>query len=107
MVKMHPKTRVKLRRYLINADPFLWNVLEKKNLKTRLKQLIDLGFLAGYSVGTNATYNRINQVLLVELGVEGIITRIVIPKVTMLFKPDTLQYFHRCWEQGQTPTVDL
>ena len=106
MVKLNPETREKLTRYFINADPFFWNVLEKKNKKARLKELLDLGFLAGYLVGTNATYNRINQDLLVEIGIEGIIGRIVVPKVTKLFKPDTLQYFRRCWEQGQTPAMD-
>jgi len=106
MVKMNPETREKLRRYLVNADPFLWNVLEKKNKKARIQELLDLGFLAGYLVGTNATYNKINQDLLVEIGIEGIITNIVVPRVTKLFKPDTLQYFRRCWEQGQTPAME-
>ena len=34
-----------LKRYLINADPFLFGVLEKKNKKDTLKELKELGFL--------------------------------------------------------------
>lgn len=100
------ETREKLEAYLINADPFLWNTLENKNKKGRIQELQSMGFLKGYSVGTNATYTKINQDLLVELGIEGIFEQIVIPRVTALFRPETLQYFRRCWKQGQTPSLD-
>ena len=92
----------KLKRYFINADPFLWGVLEAKNKKGRLKELKRLGFLKSYLEGSNATYSKVNQDLLVELGIEGILERIVVPKVTNGFAPDVLRYFRRCWEQGQT-----
>jgi hypothetical protein len=67
--------------------------LVKEELKTPFKGTHGSWFFSGYSIGTNATYNRINQDLLVELGVEGIITRIVIPKVTALFKPEYDQLY--------------
>ena len=95
----------KLKRYFINADPFLWGVLEAKNKKGRLKELKKQGFLQSYSEGSNATYSKINQDLLVELGIEGIIERIVKPRVTGAFTPDVLRYFRRCWDQGQNPDM--
>ena len=95
----------KLKRYFINADPFLFGVLEKKNKKERLKELKEIGFLSGYSDGSNATYSRMYQDLIVELGIEGIFERIVIPQVNKHFSPEVLRYFRRCWEQGQTPDM--
>ena len=95
----------KLKRYFINADPFLWGVLENKNKKGRLQELRKLGFLKGYSEGSNATYSRVNQDLQVELGIEGILERIVIPRVINGFAHGTLSYLRRCWEQGQTPDM--
>ncbi len=106
MLEMTREKKDELGRYLINADPFLWNVLENKNKKGRLKELKAMGFLANYSEGTNANYRKINQDLLVELGVEGILERIVVPKVKALFTDNTIDYFRRCWQQGQTPTLD-
>jgi len=95
----------KLKRYFINADPFLWGILENKNKKGRLQELKKLGFLKGYSDGSNPTYNKVNQDILVELGIEGILERIVIPRVCNIFAPEDLRYFRRCWEQGQTPDM--
>ena len=106
MLKLAKETKEKLRRYLFNADPFLWNVLEHKNKKGRLREMKALGFLTNYSDGSNFTYAKINQDLLVEPGIEGILERIVVPRVKQLFSRDTLEYFRRCWEQGQTPTLD-
>ncbi len=96
----------KLKRYFINTDPFLWGVLENKNKKGRLQELRKLGFLMGYSEGSNATYSKVNQDLLVEIGIEGILERIVIPKITNGFDLEVLRYFRRCWEQGQTPDMN-
>ena len=104
----------KLKRYFINADPFLWGVLEAKNKpeaknkleankKGRLRKLKESGFLKDCPEG--ATYNRMNQDLLVELGIDGILERIVIGTVTETFAPDVLQYFRRCWDQGQNPDM--
>lgn len=95
----------KLKRYFINADPFLWGVLEAKNKKERLTELKRNGFLQSYPERTNATYSRINQDLLVEVGIDGILEHIVIPRVTKMFGPDVLGYFRRCWDQGQNPDM--
>jgi hypothetical protein len=105
-MKIAKETQDKLKRYLVNADPFLWNVLESKNKKGRLQELKSLGLLKSYAEGGNPIYNRINQDLLVDPGVEGIIERIVVPRVKTLFTSEILEYFRRCWEQGQTPTLD-
>ncbi len=47
-----------------------------------------------------------NQDLLVELGIEGILERIIVPQVIKNFTPEVLRYFRRCWEQGQTPDMN-
>lgn len=106
MLEMTREKKDKLRRYLLNADPFLWNVLNSKNKKGRIKELQTMSFLAEYSDSTNPTYSRINQDLLVAIGIEGILERIVVPQIKALFTTDTIDYFRRCWEQGQTPTLD-
>lgn len=105
MLEITRETKEKLRRYLINADPFLWGVLEGKNKKERIRELKAMGFLADYSESYNPNYSAINRDLLVELGVEGILERIVVPRVKSLFTADVIDYFRRCWEQGQTPPL--
>lgn len=97
-LEISKERKERLKRYFINADPFLWGVLESKNKKGRLEELKRLGFLKGYSEGGNPIYNRINQDLLVESGIEGILERIVIPRVTAQFSSEVLGYFRRCWE---------
>ncbi len=96
----------KLSRYFINADPFLWNVLQAKNKKGRLKELQGMGLLGGYSAGSNPIYTRINRDLLVELGITGILEKIVVPRVQNGFGQATLRYFRDCWQQGQTPELE-
>jgi hypothetical protein len=96
----------KLGRYLVNADPFLWGALQSKNKKGRIKELQHMGFLKIYSEGSNPIYNKINRDLLVELGITGILEKIVVLRIQSIFNPDTLRYFRDCWEQGQTPDLD-
>jgi len=101
----------RLRRYFLNANPFLWGVLEAKNnpeanKRARIRELKASGFLRNYSEGTSATYSKINRDLLVELGIKDILKRIVIPRVTDAFPADVLIYFHRCWDQGQNPRIE-
>jgi hypothetical protein len=95
----------KLGRYFINADPFLWGVLQAKNKKGRLKELKQMGFLSIYTEGSNPIYTKINRDLLVELGIKGILEKIVIPRIQNTFSPETLRYFRDCWEQGQSPDL--
>jgi len=95
----------KLKRYFINAEPFLWGVLEARNKKGRLKEIKKLGFLKDYSEGTNPTYSKINQDLLVELGIEGILEHIVVPQVRKRFDTEVLSTLRRNWEQGRTPDI--
>jgi len=100
------ETQEILKRYLINASPFLWGVVEGRNKKHRLAKLRELGFLSVYTKGSNPTYSQINQELLVELGIEGIFNNIIIPKIRNRIKPDVIKYFRRCWEQGRTPEIN-
>jgi len=105
MLEMTRENRGKLKRYTLNSSPFLWNLLMGKNKKERLAELNDMGFLLNYSKNANSNYSRINQDILVELGVEGIFEQIVIPRVQALFTAGIIDYFRRCWEQGQAPTL--
>lgn len=93
----------KLKRYFLNADPILWGVLETRNKKNRLKEIKNLGFLVDYSNGVNPTYDKINQDLLVELGIEGILDHIVVPQVLKRFNKEVLSALRRNWEQARTP----
>jgi hypothetical protein len=96
----------KLGKYFINAAPFLWGVLRAKNKKGRLKELQEMGLLAIYSKGSNPIYTKINRDLLVELGITGILEKIVVPRIQKGFSQETLRYFRDCWEQGQTPDLN-
>jgi hypothetical protein len=100
------ETQEKLRRYIINSDPFLFGALKAKNKKGRMMELQSMGLLKGYSLGSNPNYSRFYQDLLVELGVKGILERIIIPRVQEMFQPEVLEFLRRCWEQGQLPSLD-
>jgi len=95
----------KLSKYFLNADPFLWGVLRSKNKKARIKELQDRGYLLGYTKGSNPIYTRIVRDLLLELGITGILERIVAPSIQEMFTPEDLRYFRDCWGQGQTPEL--
>lgn len=95
----------KLKRYFINAEPLLWGVLEARNKKKRLKELKELGYLSDYSEGANPAYSRLNQDLLIELGIDGILERIVVPQVRNRFDTEALSILRRNWEQGCTPNI--
>jgi hypothetical protein len=96
----------KLRKYFINADPFLWGVLVHKNKKDRIKELKELGLFKTYVDGGNPIYTKINRDLMIELGINGILEQIVIPRIITIFNADNLRHFQDCWEQGQTPDLD-
>ena len=92
-----------LKRYFLNASPFLWGVLEARKKKERIKELKGMGFLKDYSENGKQKYDAINQDLLVELGAEGIIDRIVIPLIYRRLGSEVLKNFRRHWEEGQLP----
>lgn len=92
-----------LRRYFINASPFLWGVLEARKKKERIRELQGMGFLKDYSERSKNTYNKIGSDLFVELGIEGIIGSIVVPLVYKRTGAEALKSFRRHWEQGQLP----
>jgi hypothetical protein len=92
-----------LKRYFLNANPFLWGIMEGNRKKERILELQKMGFLMGYSENSKQTYDAINTELLVDLGVEGILSRIVVPTVYKRLGSDSLKRFQRYWEQGQKP----
>lgn len=96
----------KIGKYFLNADPFLWGLLRAKNKKGRLKELQEMGLLAIYSKGSNPVYAKVSRDLLVELGITGILEKIVVPRIQSMFSQETLRYFRDCWEQGQTPDLN-
>jgi hypothetical protein len=95
----------KLGKFFINADPFMWGVLQGKNKKARLRELKELGFLAAYSEGGNPIYSKINKDLLIELGIAGILGKIVVPRIQISFGQEILRHFRDCWDHGQTPEL--
>ena len=97
----------KLGRYFMNASPFLWGVLKEKNKKGRLKELQEMGFLKAYVAGSNPIYTKINRDLLLELGIAGILEKIVIPRVQQGFAPEVLRRFRDSWMAGETPDLDF
>ena len=103
MKEIDRETADTLRRYFINASPFLWGVLEARKKKERIKELKGMGFLENYSENSKHKYDTINQDLLVELGIDGIIDRIVVPLVYKRLGSEALKSFRRHWEQGQLP----
>ncbi len=92
-----------LRRYFINASPFLWGILDARKKKERIEEIKRMGFLSDYSEDSKQKYDTINQELLVELGIEGIIGRIVVPVVYKRLGSEVLKSFRRHWEQGKLP----
>lgn len=96
----------KLSKYFINADPFLWGVLVTKNKKGRLKELKQMGLLATYAEGGNPIYSKINRDLLIELGITGILEKIVIPRIMTIFSQEHIRYFRDCWDLGQVPEMN-
>jgi hypothetical protein len=96
----------KLKRYLINADPFLWNVLDANNKKGRIKEIKAMGFLTSYSESSNPLYSKVNQDLLAEIGIDGILEKIVVPAVLKRLGKEVLRDFRLRWEQGQAPAKE-
>jgi hypothetical protein len=92
-----------LTRYFLNASPFLWGVLGARKKKERIIEIKGMGFLENYSETSKQKYDTINQELLVELGIEGIIGRIVVPIIYKRLGSEALTHFRRHWEQGQLP----
>jgi len=105
-MQMTNEMEEKLKRYILNADPFLWNILSAKTKKERIIELQGLGSLKEYSLKSNYIYKKINHDLLVELGPDGIIEHIVVPCLMGQFKPEMLQYFRRCWREGDLPSLN-
>lgn len=62
-----------------------------------------MGFLKDYSENSKPTYDVINQDMLLELGIEGIIGFIVVPLVNKRLGFEVLNRFRRHWERGQIP----
>jgi hypothetical protein len=102
-MEMNKETADTLKRYFLNANPFLWGILEGNRKKERILELQKMGFLMGYSENSKQTYDAINRELLVDLGVGGILSHIVVPMVYKRLGPETLKRFQRHWEEGQKP----
>jgi len=102
-MEINRETGDMLKRYFLNANPLLWGVLEARKKKERIKELKAMGFLKDYSENSKQKYDKINQDLLVELGIEGIMDRIVVPLVHKRLGVEVLKNFRRHWEQGQLP----
>lgn len=99
------ETAEMLKRYFLNASPFLWGVLEGRKKKERILELHGMGLLEQHSEKTKQTYDTINRDLLVELGIEGIMEQIIVPNVYRRIGADNLALLRRHWDQGQKPDI--
>ena len=100
------QTQEKFKRIILNSHPFLFGVLEKRNKKGRMQELQELGFLKSYSQGSNPNYSRFYEDLIKEIGVQGIIEKIIVKRLGERFTPEVLDYLRRCWYLGQLPSFD-
>jgi hypothetical protein len=104
-VELPNQTAEMIKRYYMNASPFLWGILEGKTKSQRIKEIKNLGYLARYPENTKVRYDDISKSLLIELGIEGILNKIVVPKVVQRIGNNTLNTFRRHWEQGEVPST--
>jgi hypothetical protein len=100
------QTQEKFKRIILNSHPFLFGILEKRNKKGRMIELQEMGFLKSYTPGSNPNYSRFYEDLIKEIGIQGIIEKIIIKKLRARFTPDVLDYLRRCWYLGQSPAFE-
>ncbi len=106
---MYPGQSEKLERYLRNSEWFLWGVIpgNKEAVFTALRgNLKELGE-EGISIPERQkpTYAMITESLLAKLGIEKVITEIVVAQVRRRFadRPGALDFLRAHWLSGTLP----
>ncbi|MBU2009785.1 MAG: hypothetical protein KJ624_08140 [Chloroflexi bacterium] len=93
--------RHKLERYLKNATRFLWG-LGPGNQKENYRWLRSHGLEFD-----DGTYSRVTNQLLEKYGIEGIVKRIVIPRVKELYSQKALDFLEESWHAGSRPDMSF
>jgi len=91
----------KVARYLKNASRFLWG-LGPGNQKKTYAWLRERGFDF-----YNGTYSHVTNQLLDNYGIEQILKRIVIPRVTELFSVKVINFLRESWLAGTKPDISF
>ncbi len=97
----------KLKRYMRNAHPFLWGVLEATNKDKTMKELREmLPHIPDLFNTKYPTYDKMLNDLFVKLNTEGIITQIIVKKLrTRVGDSAVLNELERFWGNGRVPDL--
>lgn len=107
--EMEQQQRQKLDRYLRNAERFMWGVIpgDKRTVFTTLRTALKESGEDGALVPDHkkATYSMLTENLLAKLGIEKILTDIVIKQVRRQFADRTgaLDFLRAHWVSGTLP----
>jgi hypothetical protein len=106
---MEPRQIEKLERYFRNAEGFMWGVIpgNKRIVFTTLRTVLEESGEDGVLVPDHkkATYSMLTENLLAKLGIEKILTEIVIKQVRWQFADRTgaLDFLRAHWVSGTLP----
>jgi len=106
---MDLRQREKLERYMRNAERFMWGVIpgNKRAVFTQLQTLLkELGQdSATVSEHKKATYSMVTENLLAKLGIERVVTEIVVGEVKRQFehRPGAMDFLRAHWLTGTLP----
>ena len=97
----------KIERYMRNANPFLWGVLEASNKGTTITEVQGLVREVG-KIFTKAypTYDDMLNDLLLKLHVDGIIEKIILEKLTKRIGREVLEDLKHYWIRGRLPDLE-
>lgn len=97
---MDARKSKKVERYLKNSRRFLWGLGpgNQKDIYAWLRG-------KGYEIDGKPPYSRVTDQLLENknVGIEKIITELIIPRVKELFSDSALDFLRKCWEAGTIP----
>jgi len=108
-VEMEPGQGDKLERYFRNVDRFMWGVIhgDKRTVFTTLRAALEELGEKGVLVPDQrkATYAMVTETLLGKLGIEKILSEIVVKQVIRQFadRPGALDFLRAHWISGSLP----
>lgn len=98
---MDAAKREKLERYVKNSERFLWG-LGPGNQQENYRWLERKGLT--FSKGA---YAQVTEQLLQNPGIEGLLQKVVIPRVKEIFTDAAIDYLRECWRAGTRPDMTL
>lgn len=104
----------KIERYLKNSNKFLWGILcgtQSKNYEELERRgFKKVNYLISYNkyqeVRYSGAYDNVIRQMLMEHGMEKILSKLIIPIVDERFE-GALDYMQRCWSEGSLPALDI